>query len=116
MFRTYFYFFTPFIRAYFTDVLCSGKVFFWHIFPNIEEFESFFNNRIALTSLGNGAPEVGSKGWNRQVGVIGEPWYGGIHPAWPLEARNSLGRSLLNGTYTVHLLFVSQFCSNVACR
>ena len=51
------------------------------------------NNRTAPSSLGIGASEFGSKGLDRHVGVIGEPWYGRIHTAWPLEARNSLERS-----------------------
>ena len=41
---------------------------------------SLINNRIAPSSLGNRASEVGSNGWDRQFGAIGESWYAGIHP------------------------------------
>ena len=56
---------------------------------NRENYSSLINNRIAPSSLGNRASEVGSNGWDRQFGAIGESWYAGIHPpglGWPPEA------------------------------
>ena len=47
---------------------------------NRENYSSLINNRIAPSSLGNRASEVGSNGWDRQFGAIGESWYAGIHP------------------------------------
>ena len=77
---------------HYIEGLCTFLFKFWREYSKWSFCQqlSLINNRIAPASLGNGASEVGSMGWDRQVGVIGEPWYGGIHPAWPLEARRSL--------------------------